>query len=92
MAETFTVGEIAEVAASISHPEYVGRDCEILGPYQHYVCKNGTAAYGYWVRIDGEPKTWVAAPDRLRKKRPPRDDMKVIRWDECPWQPEKVTL
>lgn len=26
----------------------------------------------------------------LRKKRPPRDDLKLVRWDQCPWQPEKV--
>jgi hypothetical protein len=36
-------------------------------------------------------KTWVA-PEFLRKKRPPRDDLGIKRWDECPWQPETINV
>jgi hypothetical protein len=26
----------------------------------------------------------------LRKRRGPRDDLQLVRWSECPWQPEQV--
>lgn len=36
-------------------------------------------------------RTWVA-PEYLRKKRPPRKDLQVVRWDQCPWQPESINV
>lgn len=31
---------------------------------------------------------WCAGPEHLRKRKPPREDLTVTKWDECPWQPE----
>ena len=47
--------------------------------------------YGYHVQ-DSDGSIWFARPSNLRKKRPPREDLQLVRWDECPWQPENVNV
>jgi hypothetical protein len=37
---------------------------------------------------DGRPIHYRAC--NLRKKRPPREDLQIVRWDQCPWQPDEV--
>lgn len=50
---------------------------------------------GYW-RVSGaggppDLRVWVAE-DCLRKIDPPDDSRKVVRWDQCPWQPAEVSV
>lgn len=42
------------------------------------------------VRLDLDGKEHIAAPGYVRKIQPPREDLKVVRWDQCPWQPERI--
>lgn len=30
------------------------------------------------------------SPENLQKKKPPREDLRIVRWDQCPWQPESI--
>ncbi len=42
--------------------------------------------------LSPDGKRWSVSPDRLRKKKPPRKDLEVVRWDQCPWQPESLNV
>lgn len=91
--QMFAVGEIAIAAGDPGNP-YFGTDVLIVGPQEFGVVEyvsSGRIAEGWFYRVrthDG--KTWSASNEDLRKKKPPRDDLKVIRWDECSWQPESI--
>jgi hypothetical protein len=54
-----------------------------------YLCDMPNAVLQF--KSECSEKTWVA-PEHLRKKRPPRDGLEVIRWDSCPWQPESINV
>lgn len=93
--EVFSVGEIAVLQNAQIMPVYNGMECEILkGPgmmrqRQQHADNSIRLVYGYSVRAADGRKVCVT-PDQLRKKRPPREDLKVVRWDQCPWQPERI--
>lgn len=47
----------------------------------------------FYVLAEPSPRNgrrWLVTPRVLRKKRPPAEDRKVVRWDQCPWQPESL--
>lgn len=92
--EQFSVGEIAIL--SISGDPLDGTEVTIVGPLEERI-------WFYW--LTGENRTGMAylvdgtslpfsemcvRPQFLRKKKPPREDLQLARWDECPWQPHKV--
>jgi hypothetical protein len=93
VSETFKVGEVAiyNRPCSVWHSsevEIVGlleltlwNDpiLNVKGESPCYECRN--PVYGL---------LFVAEPHELKKKRPPRDDFQIVRWADCPWQPEKV--
>jgi hypothetical protein len=85
--ERFAVGEIA-IAIHSEHGRLDGEEVIVTHPYGPYLSINGGLAYGYVVEWQGEQ--YLARPHQLRKKRPPREDLQVVRWDQCPWQPERI--
>lgn len=90
--DALAVGDIAVVVSAAFHPENIGCEVEIVGPLQMR-CSRQTGKYLLAYRIRrGDGKEFAAHPQHLRKKRPPRDDLKVVRWDECPWQPESINV
>jgi len=95
--EEFAVGEVALYWRPGS-PSHL-REVTIVGPlkeeYVHDV-RDGSLKYEMVYAIEGIPgtppsgKAWCAPPEYLRKKKPPREDLQVVRWSECPWQPQQV--
>lgn len=101
---TFSIGEVAIFwkPGSVNH----GKELTILSGMQwrrargsmdgvvregwRYQCDPSNLVMGPYTSKCSD-KTWVA-PEHLRKKRPPRDDLQIKRWDECPWQPEKINV
>ena len=75
-------------------PEYDGTEVLITGPLEmrnSRVLFSGevTARLRYAIRAhDG--KNFCVQPHSLKKKRPPREDWRLVRWSECPWQPQTV--
>ncbi len=90
--EQFAVGEIAMVIAARFHAENIGQEVEIIGPLQmHYSRQRGKYIRAYTMRR-GDGEEFVVHPHHLRKKHPPREDLQVTRWSECPWQPESINV
>ena len=99
---TFSIGEVA-IFWKPGFPNH-GKELTILSGMQwrrtrgssdgivregwRYECDATNLVEGPYSAKPGQ-KTFVA-PEYLRKKRPPRKDLEVIRWDQCPWQPESV--
>lgn len=87
--ETFAVGEIALCVSRYGRPTV---ECEIL----HIPNGCPTTFAGvyladgdeYIIRCADDPQLYSAFRGQLLKKRPPHEDLQVVRWDECPWQPE----
>jgi hypothetical protein len=64
-----------------------------FGPF--YDMNDDRMHFGPFYIVEGyneeSPGTgWCEQPCNLRKKRPPGEDLKVVRWDQCPWQPETI--
>jgi hypothetical protein len=101
MSDTFQIGEIAIFyhPGSVNH----GREVMIIGPLEHGRVKDtwtGNSLELDFHRIDASNLTFgpfesggqaVGRLSRLRKKKPPREDLQVVKWSECPWQPAKVS-
>lgn len=87
--ETYDIGEIAILAYSRYGRVEGPVECMITGRLQPRL-NNRTREYeiGYAANVNG--MEYIALPAQLRKKRPPREDLQVARWDECPWQPESI--
>lgn len=98
----FAVGEIAIfVKPGPNH----GREVTIVGPLRLVRALNtltNEVVQDWRYQIDApdivlgpflstDPRIW-AEPRFLRKKRPPRGDLQIVRWDQCPWQPESVNV
>lgn len=98
--DRFEVGEIAIVHSPGSWTH--GREALLLaGPFYGPVFSNQsgkiTVCHHFDVEIDGRRigssgNTLSKPITQLRKKRPPREDLQVVRWAECPWQPEQVRV
>lgn len=93
--DIFAVGEIAIMVNAQILVQYNGVECEVLkGPgmmRQRQKDNSIVLIHGYSVRAaDGE--IFAVEPHKLRKKKPPREDLKVVRWDQCPWQPETIDV
>lgn len=97
--ETFAIGEIAILRAPADVPGIAGgipRGSEVT------VVSGLVRRRPRWPdgRIDApmdvylihtaEGRQYCCPPSWLRKKKPPRDDLALTRWSECPWQPEGV--
>lgn len=101
---TFSIGEVAIFwsPGSVNH----GKEVTILSGMQwrrtrgwmdgivregwRYECDTTNLTAGPY-RSTCSNKCWVA-PERLKKKRPPRKDLEITRWDQCPWQPESINV
>lgn len=94
---TFEVGEVAIYNGKCYYPENEGsgisegEEVTVIRCLAYWPNTRGEVEYGYVCahRYTGRSGQ-IFAPDQLRKKRPPREDLKVVRWDQCPWQPEKI--
>lgn len=100
--ETFSIGEVAIYWKPESRNH--GKEVTILSALKiilltdsHTGSKSEALAYNVDVPSDWyagpfykPEKGWSVRPQFLRKKRPPRDDLKLVRWSECPWQPESL--
>lgn len=101
---TFAIGEVAifwkpgsvnhgtelTILSSMQWRRAIGEMDGIVREGWRYQCDMPNRVVGPY-RSKCSDKSWVA-PEHLRKKRPPRDDLKVRRWDECPWQPEVLRV
>jgi hypothetical protein len=93
--DLFSVGEIAIL--SIPGDPYDGTEVTIVGPLawrDWFFWRSGENIEGMAYLIDGGGLPYgemCCRPQFLRKKKPPREDLRVVRWDECPWQPQQVT-
>jgi hypothetical protein len=83
----FQVGEIAVV--NCPGCDTHGIDATVIGPLEKWRLWDGEIGEGtprvadcYPVVVAGE--ILGAEPHELRKKRPPRDDLKVVRWADVP--------
>jgi hypothetical protein len=96
MSETFKVGDICVFVNSRDWPEYNGEECEIIGGLalrNIMVSRHGDESkleLSYKVRMLCDGELFGPVPDQLRRKRPPREDLQIVRWADCPWQPEGV--
>jgi hypothetical protein len=103
MSEQFEVGEVAIWVKP--GPNY-GMEVTIIGPLQKARPRNSNTnevVEGWYYQIDPpanahygpyrskDPRRW-AAPEHLRKKPPKREDLQLVRWSECPWQPEVLSV
>jgi hypothetical protein len=93
--ETFAIGEVAVLCNLTILTHRNGLEVEIIGGLENRpaIRTNGdhVVILGYEVR-DPTGEITITAPHRLRKKRPPRNDLQVVRWDQCPWQPETINV
>ena len=98
MNETFSIGEIAIYVRPGS--PYYGREVEILGPLVSNLVSDdhvdssriGTVSRSYDItNIFDCPFGSAAPPEWLRKKQQKRDIDQLVSWDDCLWQPKKVT-
>lgn len=91
--ETFAIGEVALLWRPASR--YHGTEVTVVSELRRgsLVVDGGSTVVTDFYEIDGispNGSNWAARPQSLRKKRPPREDLQIARWDQCPWQPEKI--
>lgn len=90
----FDVGEVAIFICDRS-PEYSGCEVTIVEPIAHQqwiAIDTGEihSGYAYGVRGPWPDGVWAVRSMYLQKKPPLREDLRIVRWDECPWQPAGV--
>lgn len=102
--DKFEIGEIAIITLSsvlssnAQNAQYNGEECEIIGGLQDRLAKDtntleARTITAYRIRVLCDNAIFVAEPQWLRKKRPPRKDLEVVRWSDIPWwQPNKVII
>ena len=100
--EKFSIGEVAVInnPGSANH----GKEVTILsdeaygtlfstwknemqGPLYYYIVDDVNLESGPYSK--GNRPTGIQTK-LLRKKKPPRDDLKKVTWDECPWKPASI--
>ena len=87
MTDRFQIGEVAIVQNTGTRRD--GNECIVIGALTNRKIESGDWVLSYAVIFDGVH--YAARPQHLRKKKPPRDDLKVTRWIDCPWHPKKET-
>lgn len=92
--ETYAVGEVCEI---YSDKRAAWVEATVVSPAEHGTYEDCGQIYTgvkYPIELDGKTinngKRIVGIPPKMRKKRPPRDDLKIVRWADCPWQPEGI--
>jgi len=89
--EVLVVGDIGIITRTVYHHENLGRECLVIMPLDWYkVQQTGEKMLSYKVELDG--RTFLVRPQNIRKKRPPRKDREIVRWNDCPWQPESLRV
>ncbi len=92
--DQFAIGEIALLVYSYCYPEFNGTDVEVTGglDLRYRWLDNSLSEFSkdiaYRIHVPGGPELAVT-PDQLRKK-PPRQDLIVVSWSMCAWNPERV--
>jgi hypothetical protein len=94
--ETLSIGAVCIGVNAKWRFDREGMECTVIG---------GLAMRTFTINKDGDCLTapayevqWAdseitcAYPDQLRLKKPPREDLQVVRWDTCPWQPEELRV
>lgn len=88
--ETFKVGEVAILVHSNVRPEYDGQECVVLdGPRDRFIWLNrertrGEYASNRYLVQTGDGTRFSPPAERLRKRRPPQDWVKLCRLNEVP--------
>ena len=94
MNERFEVGEIAIAVGWSVVPQYNGEEVLVVRPLRvraapHLRTGRMVTRPCYVVRC-ADGREFSPRPQSLKKKRPPREDLQIVRWADCPWQPEKA--
>jgi hypothetical protein len=88
--EQIVPGDVCVLVGLTLYSEYNGTEVTITGPLEwsrSRVVRTGEIYEGWhYPAADG----YCYRPENLRKKKPPREDLRIVRWDECPWQPESL--
>lgn len=87
--DPLSVGDVGVIIRALYHPEHIGRECVVVMPLGWYKSRqDGIEIFSYKVEVDGNK--FLVRPENIRKKRPPREDLTIVRWNECPWKPESL--
>lgn len=74
----FDIGQEVLVTAGLEQRRYYDAHDDIRAGY----------AVGYWARDEAGEFFYFA--DQLKRREPPRDELQIVRWADCPWQPEHI--
>jgi hypothetical protein len=97
--------DIGEVAIWVKPGPNFGKELTVISSLQFVRTVDGgtgevTDGWRYEIDAPGfvqglhvsTVKRLFAEPEYLRKKRPPRKDLTIVRWADCPWQPESINV
>lgn len=93
----FRVGEVAIYWRPDINVPRNGEECVIVAPLavgkmNDWRLLGHIEAARYLIKFAGDSVEYAAQPHELRKKPPKREDLQIVRWDQCPWQPEKISV
>lgn len=97
--EQFSIGEVAIYCRPGSL--YFGAEVTIMSALKEmrlHDARTVTTEQALAYEIDGpfgpflDGRPWCSRPEWLKKKKPPRRDLEVVRWADCPWQPESINV
>jgi hypothetical protein len=74
-----------------------GMEATIIGTAAGSRFSDNRSGSGYLIEIGGRRlgptgRRILRFANELAKKKPPREDLQLIRWDTCPWQPEEISV
>ncbi len=90
----FQVGEVA-ILQNCRNPAHNGIEVIIVGELrERNILFNGDV-YQHILSYEVETpfidrKLAIVEPHGIRKKQLPREDIQIITWNECPWQPSII--
>jgi hypothetical protein len=94
--QQFSIGEVAIYCRPDS--PHNGQEVTVAGKLCWQLTKDHVTGsvgeslvYPLKERISSD-RAWHVSPKHLRKKHLPREDLQVVRWDTCPWQPEELRV